>query len=70
MFKFGDIVENGWASDTNPTKRGFVVRVGNRRGRMNAGPFVEMTDGKGAFWECPISKDHKLTKVGHCPVNI
>jgi hypothetical protein len=69
MFKFGDIVENGWASDSNPTKRGFVVRMGHRSGRMNAGPYVEMTDGNGKFWECPITKDHKLTKVGRVPVN-
>lgn len=58
---FGDLVENGWASEENPTRRGFFVRAGRRAGKMNAGPYWEITDGKGKFWECPLSKDHKLT---------
>lgn len=59
--RFGDLVENGWASEENPTRRGFFVREGKRTGRMNAGTYWEITDGKGKFWECPLSADHKLT---------
>jgi len=59
--RFGDLVENGWASEENPTRRGFFVREGKRTGRMNAGTYWEITDGKGKFWECPLGADHKLT---------
>lgn len=50
--KFGDPIENVWASPDNPTKYGFFVRTIKRLGRvMNAGMWVEMTDGNGEFWE-------------------
>lgn len=49
--KFGDVVENGSASEENPTRRGFFVREFKRSGRMNAGLTWEITDGKGMFWE-------------------
>lgn len=48
---FGDVVENGWASENNPTRRGYFVRSFVRRGRMNAGLTWEITDRKGKFWE-------------------
>lgn len=48
---FGDVVENGWASERNPTRRGFFVRAFIRKGRMNPGLTWEITDGKGKFWE-------------------
>lgn len=52
--KFGDICENGWASDKNPHKRGiFVEMVGNH---------FRFTDGKGEFWET-LGVDHKLSVV-------
>jgi len=59
--RFGDIVENGWASVDNPTRTGFFVRQGCRTGRMNAGPYVEVTDGHGKFWELPMDKGHRVT---------
>lgn len=50
-FKFGDRVECIHASEDNPQKRGFFVREGRHpRGAMNAGPYVEITDGEGVFW--------------------
>lgn len=63
-FKFGDIVENGWASEDNPTRKGVVVKRGVTKGRLNPGPFVQLTDMKGEFWECGAGKDHKLSVVG------
>lgn len=35
--KFGDLVENGWASEGNPTRRGYFVQSFRRTGRMNPG---------------------------------
>ena len=43
--KFGDIVDNGYASDDNPTKYGIVIYS---RGARQGG--IRMTDGKGKFW--------------------
>ena len=59
--QFGDIIENGWASDDNPTRTGFFVREGRRTGKMNPGHYFEVTDGAGKFWELPVDKDHKIT---------
>ncbi len=66
--KFGDVVENGWASENNPTRVGFFVRAGKRTGRMNAGKFWEITDGKGKFWELMPTGDHKITVTERKPV--
>jgi hypothetical protein len=60
---FGDVVLNGYASDTNPIRFGIVVRVGKRTGRLNPGPYVELTDGKGKFWQISLSCD-RLKKIG------
>ncbi len=72
MFKFGDIVENGWASDANPTKRGYFVRKGTTpRGQLNSGPWIELTDGKGKFWRLPVdskSKSYLLVKSPLWPI--
>lgn len=59
--RFGDIIENGWASEANHTHVGFFVREGRRTGRMNAGRYFEVTDGAGRFWELPVDRDHKIT---------
>ncbi len=64
-FKFGDLVENGWASDDNPTRVGVFVRRGCRTGRMNPGPYAVLTDMKGKFWEVFVRDDSKLTIVGN-----
>lgn len=49
-FEFGEPIVNAFASDDNPHKRGIFVRKFKRRGRLNSGTFIEMTDGKGEFW--------------------
>jgi hypothetical protein len=60
--KFGDIVENGWASERNPTRVGFFVREGHRPlGRMNPGRYWQITDGKGKFWELSPVGDHRIS---------
>lgn len=59
--RFGDVVENGWASEDNPTRRGYFVRLGWRTGKMNAGRYWEITDRKGKFWELMPYGDHKIT---------
>lgn len=59
--RFGDIIENGWASERNPTRTGYFVREGRRTGRMNPGRYFEVTDGAGKFWELPVDRDHKIT---------
>jgi hypothetical protein len=58
--RFGDVVENGWASDGNPTRVGFFVREGRRTGRMNRGRYFEVTDGEGKFWELPVDRESKI----------
>lgn len=51
---FGDLVENPAASPDNPTRCGYFVRRGVRSGKLNPGPFAEITDGRGKFWESRI----------------
>jgi len=51
--RFGDPVMGIWASPDNPQRIGMFVRKGRRTGRMNAGPYWEVTDGEGHFWEYP-----------------
>ena len=50
-FRFGDRITNISAGDKNPLKNGLFVREYVRRGRVNAGRTIEMTDGNGRFWE-------------------
>ncbi len=54
---FGAKVENSHASPDNPTRIGFFVREGKRTGRLNKGPYVVLTDGRGKFWESRVG-DH------------
>jgi len=54
--KFGDIVENGWASPDNPNRKGVFIRSRKRT--------IELTNMKGRFWELYNDKDSKTTKVG------
>jgi hypothetical protein len=49
--KFGDLMCNLWAGDTNPNKFGMFVRQRRVTGRMNPGLWFELTDGSGKFWE-------------------
>jgi len=50
-FKFGQHVDNTAASNCNPIKYGLFVRIITRKGFINPGTYVQMTDGKGSFWE-------------------
>lgn len=66
-FEFGQMIENGWASEDNPQRRGLFVRKGIAKGRMNRGPYVVMTDGRGSFWRVSAGRDHKLSAaLGQC----
>lgn len=60
--RFGDLVENGRASLDNPRRCGFFVRKGSTpHGRINPGPWIELTDGKGDFWRHSLQHGHRLT---------
>lgn len=63
-FKFGDILENGWAGEGNPTKVGIFVARRHRDGRTNPGPYAIMTDGFGKTWEANLNEGHKLKQIG------
>ncbi|NMH83287.1 hypothetical protein [Heyndrickxia coagulans] len=54
-FKFGDILENGWAAKENPIRTGIFVR--------NTIKGFQMTNGKGRFWVIN-RENHRLTKIG------
>lgn len=43
ILRFGDIIENGHASERNPTKFGIVVKA--------RGHSINCTDGEGKFWD-------------------
>ncbi len=62
--KFLDLVENGWASPSNPGRVGIFIRRGVRTGRMNRGPYFVFTDGKGRFWEISATSE-RLRIVGN-----
>ncbi|TCU34122.1 hypothetical protein [Rhizobium azibense] len=63
-FQFGDVIENGWASDDNPTKRGVFLYYKVRTGRLNPGKHAVLRSDGGSLGEFRIGKDSKLTKVG------
>lgn len=58
--KFGDLIENGYASEDNPTRRGYFVRAFRRTGKLNAGLTWEVTDRKGKFWTLPVHGNDRL----------
>jgi hypothetical protein len=58
--KFGDIVVNHWAADTNPQRIGIFVRY---RGQYRKN-VVELTDMKGTFWCVIHDKESKFEKKG------
>lgn len=49
--KFGEPVENTYASLSNPTRVGLFVKSGRRTGRLNPGVYWTLTDGRGKFWD-------------------
>jgi hypothetical protein len=66
--RFGDLIENGWASTENPHRFGTFVRAGRRTGRLNPGPYWELTDRNGTFWETSCAEGSKLTNHGQVPI--
>lgn len=63
-FKFGDIIENGYASENNPIRTGVFINYGYRNGRCNPGKYLNLTDMNGRFWEYGVDND-KLMKIGN-----
>lgn len=55
-FKFGDIIENGWAGSNNPMRKAIFVR--HKKGT------IQVTDGKGEFWEIYHDSNNRNTKIG------
>lgn len=63
-FQFGDIIENGWASGDNPTKRGVFIQYKHRSGRLNPGKQAVIRFDSGNLGEFRIDMEARLTKVG------
>ncbi|MGG3452539.1 hypothetical protein, partial [Paenibacillus rhizolycopersici] len=55
-FKFGDLIENHYASEDNPRRKGIFIKK-NSKGHF------EMTDGKGSFWLSAADND-RLVQIG------
>lgn len=60
--KFGDILENSWASENNPHRVGVYIKTNNHTGRCNPGKHFYLTDMNGSFWELKHDKESK-TKI-------
>jgi hypothetical protein len=54
--KFGDIIENGWASERNPTRIITVVKVGKH---------LHCTDMKGKFLDLMFDKQSRIKVLGN-----
>jgi len=67
---FGDKIENDAASYDNPTRIGFFVRRAIRSGRINAGPYVQITNGRGSFWESPADHGHRMTRIEFSAISL
>lgn len=50
-FKFGEKLENKYASINNPIRIATFVKKVTRKGKINPGKFCVLTDKKGRFWE-------------------
>lgn len=55
-FKFGDIIENGWVSEDNPSRKSIFVRHKKKT--------IEVTDGKGNFWEVYHDSENRNVRIG------
>jgi len=59
-FKFGDIIENEWASLDNPIRKGVFIRYQvHWKNKV-----MLMTDGKDYFWLGNAGPDAKNKKIG------
>jgi hypothetical protein len=63
-FKFGDILENGWAGEGNPHKRGVYLWTFVRTGRLNPGKYSKVRHDDGKLGEWPIDAKSKTSIVG------
>lgn len=48
------IIRSKYASEDNPQREGVFVETVRRKGRMNPGIYLRVTDTKGKFWEYPV----------------
>lgn len=55
-FKFGDIIENGWVSEGNSLRKSIFVRHKKKT--------IEVTDGKGKFWEIYHDSENRNRRIG------
>lgn len=55
--KFGDIIENGRASEKNPNKFGIVVKAREHS--------INCTDGLGRFWDLVFDAQSKINLHGN-----
>ena len=54
-FVFGEELIGIHASPKNPHRTGKYVRTYYRKGKINPGIWIELTDCKGDFWSYPLS---------------
>lgn len=54
--KFGDIIENHYASKDNPHRIGIFIRILDKS--------ILCTDGKGDFWRPYLNEETKLEIIG------
>ena len=59
-FSFGDIIENGYASDDNPHKLGIFLRYSKCRNALT----IYLTNGNGSFWHTMDDNHSKNKTVG------
>lgn len=57
VLKFGDIIENGWASKDNPRRIGIVVKA-----RAHS---INVTDGNGDFWDLVFDASSRIKIHGN-----
>lgn len=55
--KFGDIIENGHASDRNPIRFGIIVKPRDHS--------INITDGKGEYWDLVFDSKSKIKIHGN-----
>lgn len=63
--KFGDRIRGIYASERNPQRDGYFVRVVHNTGRTNRGTYYECTDGRGNFWQYLASSTERLPTTDH-----
>lgn len=66
--RFMELIRGIYASERNPQRDGMFVEVIRRTGRMNAGTFYRITDGKGSFWTYPASSTLIIGQLEPDPV--